>query len=290
MPKVVANGITIHYQQAGDGPDVVLIHGVTGDLSSWYLGVMPGLAGEFRVTAYDLRGHGYSELTPNGYTSDNLATDLRDLLDGLGIERAHLVGYSFGATIALQCAALYPSRVASLALAEPWIGVLRSHLDLRQWPYLEAAKAGLRERGLMVPEDKWLDLEFVARQALHMKVGVGLRRGMARNSRRLLRLLDTTPAVSEALEVAGLTVERLAGIRQPVLAVYGAASPFLQLVPHLTAALPHCRVIVLEGVAHFFAVASPELLVAAVRKFLRELTASGIAKPSGETLAVPKDG
>ena len=44
MPRVVANGVTLHYQQAGECPDLVLIHGVTGDLSSWYLKVMPALA------------------------------------------------------------------------------------------------------------------------------------------------------------------------------------------------------------------------------------------------------
>ena len=57
MPKIVANGLNFHYQQAGSGSDVVLIHGITGDLSIWFLSQAMGvLSQSFRVTAYDLRG------------------------------------------------------------------------------------------------------------------------------------------------------------------------------------------------------------------------------------------
>ncbi len=286
MPKVLANGIQIHYQQMGEGPDVVLLHGVTGDLSTWYLHLMPALAGEFRVTAYDLRGHGYSEVTPSGYTSAHMAVDLHGLLASLRIERAHLVGYSFGATIGLHSAALYPERVASLTLADPWLPVLRSLVDLKQWPYLEPAKARLAERGLVIPEDTWFDLEYVVRQALRSPMQAGLRRGMERNSRRMRRLLDDTSALAEVMEVAGLTMERIAEVRQPTLAIYGEASPFLGIARYLEERMPHWQVVVLEGVAHYFAVAKPELLVAGLRRFLRDLgegsavTASGGSRPS----------
>ena len=78
MPKLKANGLSFHYQQAGSGPDVVLIHGVTGDLSIWFLCEAMGvLARSFRVTAYDLRGHGYTDVPPNGYTSADQAEATR---------------------------------------------------------------------------------------------------------------------------------------------------------------------------------------------------------------------
>ena len=88
MRKVLANGIQLHYQQHGQGPDVVLVHGVTSDLSYWLLTVVPRLAERHRVTVYDLRGHGYSDVPPAGYTSRDMAEDLRGLMDALGIERA----------------------------------------------------------------------------------------------------------------------------------------------------------------------------------------------------------
>ena len=58
------NGIQIHYQTKGSGPDVILLHGVTSSLALWYGGVLTELAKHYRVTAYDLRGHGLSEITP----------------------------------------------------------------------------------------------------------------------------------------------------------------------------------------------------------------------------------
>ncbi len=304
MPKIVANGLTTYYQQSGQGSDVVLIHGLTGNLSTWYLHVMPALAKEFRVTAYDLRGHGYSGLTPSGYTSAHFAADLEGLLDRLGIERAHLVGYSFGATVALHCAVLCPSRVASVVLAEPWISVLRPLVDLKKWPYREAAAARFKAKGLDIPEERWLDIDYVLREALRVQREPGGPRLQPESSpfraldqikranpkevwqflserwsapRRLLRLLDDTSAMKEAVEVAGLTMERIAEVRQPTLAIYGEFSPFLQLVPRVQAAMPHCQVLVLDGAAHYFALVNPELLVAAVRKFLHELTPNAVA-------------
>src|SRR5215218_5209857 len=106
MPIRTINGLQFHYQQAGTGPDVVLIHGVTGDLSIWFLcRAMQALGASHRVTAYDLRGHGYSDVTPTGYTSADHAADLLGLLDALGVDRAKLVGHSFGAVVALHAAA-----------------------------------------------------------------------------------------------------------------------------------------------------------------------------------------
>jgi pimeloyl-ACP methyl ester carboxylesterase len=271
MPKALANGIQIHYQQMGEGPDLVLIHGVTGDLSSWYLQVMPALAKEYRVTAYDLRGHGHSEVTPSGYTSAHMAADLHGLLGALGIDHAHLVGYSFGGTVALHCAVLHPERVASLILGDPMIPALRSLVDLEHWPYLEAAKTNLKERDIYLPEEKWFDLEYAARQILHTQIFFGPRQGMKRNSRRLLRLLNNTSALKEVLEVAGLTLDRIPEVRQPVLAMYGEASPVLQIALHLRDNMPNCRLVILEGLGHFFALSNPELLVTSIREFHREL-------------------
>ena len=109
MPKLNANGLNFHYQQAGAGPDVVLIHGVTGDLSIWFLCEAMGvLARSFRVTAFDLRGHGYSDVPRDGYTSADQAGDVLAIMDALEIDRAMLVGHSFGAVIAMHAAVLYP--------------------------------------------------------------------------------------------------------------------------------------------------------------------------------------
>ena len=106
MPFCHANGLRFHYQQAGEGPDVVLVHGVTGDLSIWFLcKAIQTLSARYRVTAYDLRGHGYSDVPPDRYTSADHAADLFALMDALGIARATVIGHSFGGAIAMHAAA-----------------------------------------------------------------------------------------------------------------------------------------------------------------------------------------
>jgi pimeloyl-ACP methyl ester carboxylesterase len=309
VPKIVANGIATHYRQEGEGEDLVLVHGLTGNLSTWFLHVMPALASRYRVTAYDLRGHGYSEVTPSGYTSADLADDLAGLLDSLAIARAHLVGYSFGATVALHAAALHPTRVASLVLAEPWISALRPAIDLAKWPYREAARQRLRLRGLDIPEERWFDLDFILRQAIRMYREGGLDgprpepvrfsgprpgdpgqpgevwRSLASHllppSRRVLRLIEETSALTQALEVAGLTMDRIALVRQPTLAIYGELSPLLQVADMLEPAMPNCRAVVLKGAGHYFAVINPEQLVESARAFLGGLAPEPSVQPSG---------
>src|SRR5947209_2651317 len=105
----------------GEGADVVMIHGLFASLAFWYLSVMPGMAARRRATAYDLRGHGYSDVAPSGYSSADQAVDLDQLLDQLGIDRAHLIAHSFGGAVALQYALLRPNRVLSLTLADVWV-------------------------------------------------------------------------------------------------------------------------------------------------------------------------
>jgi len=270
MPKVLANGIQIHYQQTGEGQDLVLIHPVAADLAIWYLHVMPALAKEFRVTAYDMRGHGYSELTPSGYTSAHLAEDLHGLLVSLGIERAHLVGYSFGATIALHCAVLYPKRVASLVLADPGLPVLMPLVDLEKWAHGNDYRTKLKELGMSVPEDRLYDLEWLALEFLRAALPIGLRRGLRQLRRRAWRTIEDTSVLKESQEVAGLTVERIHEVRQPTLAIYGKSSPFLHIAWYLREKVPSCQVVVVEDSSHFFTTTKPQLFLAGIWDFLRQ--------------------
>lgn len=117
--SVVANGIRTNYLEGGSGPDVVLIHGSGPGVTSyanWRL-VIPALAEDFHVIAPDMVGFGFSE-RPEGvdYSLDTWAAQTVGVMDALGIERAHLVGNSFGGSIALRIATLHPDRVNRLVL------------------------------------------------------------------------------------------------------------------------------------------------------------------------------
>ncbi|MFL5542204.1 MAG: alpha/beta fold hydrolase, partial [Longimicrobiaceae bacterium] len=118
MPRALVGGVHLHYAQTGRGPDLVMVHGLGANLAFWGLRIAPLLAREFRVTSYDLRGHGRSAAPPAGYTCADMAGDLLGLMEHLELAPAHLVGHSFGGGVALLAAALRPERVRTLVLAD----------------------------------------------------------------------------------------------------------------------------------------------------------------------------
>jgi 2-hydroxy-6-oxonona-2,4-dienedioate hydrolase len=104
--------------QAGEGPELILLHGTGGHLEA-YARDIAGLAEDFHVTAYDMVGHGWSDLPDKPYTIDVLSDHLVALMDSLGIERAHLSGESLGGWVTAWTAAHHPDRVARLVLNTP---------------------------------------------------------------------------------------------------------------------------------------------------------------------------
>jgi len=111
-------GVRTRVLRAGAGPDLVLLHGTGGHLEA-YARDIAGLAEDFRVTAYDMVGHGWSDLPDKPYTIDVLTEHLRGLMDALGIQKAHLSGESLGGWVAAWMAAHHPDRVARLVLNTP---------------------------------------------------------------------------------------------------------------------------------------------------------------------------
>ena len=111
-------GVATRVLRAGAGPDLVLLHGTGGHLEAYSRNVA-ALSRRFRVTAYDMVGHGWSELPDRPYTIDVLSAHLLGLLDALGIERPHLSGESLGGWVAAWTAAHEPGRVDRMVLNTP---------------------------------------------------------------------------------------------------------------------------------------------------------------------------
>lgn len=119
MADFDSGGVRIHYQVEGEGEPVLLIHGysVTGDINWRFPGVISLLAQDYRVITLDNRGHGKSDkpVTPEEY-GKAMVGDAWALLDHLGIESAHVAGYSMGGMIALRMLADDPERVRSAVI------------------------------------------------------------------------------------------------------------------------------------------------------------------------------
>lgn len=116
---VEVGGATISYLRRGEGQNaVVFIHGFGGDANGWGM-VQEALSGEADTIALDLPGHGNSTKTITDATLDGQAKLVAAVLDALGVGKAHLVGHSMGAAVALSLAIADPGRVASLTLLAP---------------------------------------------------------------------------------------------------------------------------------------------------------------------------
>lgn len=121
MPLFESSWGATRYTVEGNGPPVLLIHGVGARLDNWD-GVAVVLGRNFKVIRYDLRGHGQSSKVPGPYSLDLFADDAAALLDHLGIARAHVAGHSLGGMIAVTFARKYPQRVDHLAVVSAAAG------------------------------------------------------------------------------------------------------------------------------------------------------------------------
>jgi len=114
--RVDVGGHALRVETRGAGPPhFVCLHGLADTLSIWSR-LAPALAEHGRVMLVDQRAHGGSDARPGPYRREDLATDVRALLDRLDIDRAVLVGHSMGGVVALTTALAYPERVAGLVL------------------------------------------------------------------------------------------------------------------------------------------------------------------------------
>ena len=119
MPKVIANQITINYEQQGTGEPLILIPYLAADHACYAFQVAE-YAKHFACISIDLRGTGESDKPRGAYTTETLADDVAAFMQGAGIGKAHVAGMSLGGAIGIWLAAKYPDKVSSLSLHSSW--------------------------------------------------------------------------------------------------------------------------------------------------------------------------
>ncbi|MCC3770282.1 alpha/beta hydrolase [Streptomyces sp. UNOC14_S4] len=209
------------------------------NLTSYYFTVAPALAAAGHdVVMYDQRGHGRSERPATGYRLEDFTGDLVALLDGLDITGPiHLVGNSFGGTVAFDYALRRPDRVAGLLTVESepptvaWAAKMSALLA-------DTAHRLRDERSL-----PWLEHTYGLHEARH-----------ARRARPVLR--GTTIAVDIAASRIPAE-DRWRELDLPVLAVYGGTSDLAGMAPRLESLLPDCRTHLVPGHGHSVLVGDP---------------------------------
>ena len=269
MPFVQANSLKVHYQQKGSGPDLVLMHAFTSNSSMWmFTNIQDALSTDFRVTCYDLRGHGATSVTPTGYTSAEMANDFLALHEALDLGPCVLVGHSFGGVIGIHTAIKRPGLVRGVIFSdtylpglrqlEPNMGQAEPWLDLQT----QLSRCG-NEIGESVDFSKLFrairGMNESQRQQLNEEMGVFGANWIS----RLGALAETTAGVDSFLE-SGLTAQAIAGVQCPVLALYDEFSPFHKTREFLESRLPNVRSEIVPGARHLAPIQSTDAFLSLV--------------------------
>ena len=271
----------MHYQQAGQGRDLVMIHGLFANLAFWYLTVLPELMRQFRVTVYDLRGHGMSDMPRNGYTSRDMASDLNALLTHLNVDKCHLVGHSYGGAVAMHYALMHPQRVRSLTLADARIPGLQPEFlphGARRWRF---RRMRLRRAGFDVPDDlprvaySYLE-ELVRLRKRNEGKPVGILGAASlfdswkkdsQRARKWKELVRATSAAKDFSEASGLTSDNIRQITHPSLIIYGEHSDCKDTLRGLEKYLPNYIKTIVPDAGHFHPVLKPQVFVQNLVRF-----------------------
>jgi len=246
------------YSLEGEGPDLVLIHGVSDRLESWE-GIVDRLKGRYRILRYDLRGHGETDKPAGPYSLEDFADDLAELTATLGLTKFHLAGYSLGGLVAQRFTLKYPNKVDHLVLLSTVAG--RN----------EAEKARVEERLRNVEQGnldthfessiaRWFTEEFIRDNPDLVRKYAMQNEGTDQTGiRAAYRVLCTSDLIDE-----------LPWIEAPTLVVTGendiGSNP--RMAENMHRAIPGSSLKILPRLKHSILVEAPDTVAALVSEFI----------------------
>ncbi|MEM9250166.1 MAG: alpha/beta hydrolase [Pseudomonadota bacterium] len=268
---VAGTQVHVHREGRVDNPAVVLVHGASGNSRDYSFDLAPRLAEEFHVIAVDRPGHGHSPaLHDEGESPAEQAAVLDAALEALGIQRAVIVGHSYGGAVAMAWALEHPARVAGVVslggATMPWPGGLGS------WYRIASSRVG---GATVVPLVSSLATRGIAERSAHsifapqappegylsyVGVGLSLRPETLRTNARQVNTLK--PHVTEM-------AARYSDLALPVEVVHGSADTIVPADVHgarMVALIPGAKLTLLDDVGHMPHHADPEAAVTAIRR------------------------
>lgn len=272
VETVVLHGHEVAYRRAGHGPVLLLLHGIAGSSETW-LPAMQLLQRDHEVVAPDFLGHGRSAKPLGDYSLGNHAAGIRDLLHLLGIERATVIGQSFGGGVAMQFAYQFPERCERLVLVDAG-GLGREVSWLLRLMTLPAAEFVMPL--IFVPQVRSVGdavFDFLGARGICERGGREIWRSYASLTEASNRqaFIRTMRAVIDPGGQAVNAMDRLylaAGM--PTLIIWGEKDRIIPLDHAYRAheAIPNSRLEVIEGVGHYPHVERPGHFVEILRQFL----------------------
>ena len=270
--RLSIHGQSVAFRSRGNGPVVLLLHGMAGSSSTW-VPVMRLLQSEYTVLAPDFPGHGASTKAAGDYSLGNYASAMRDLLHVLGIRRATVVGQSFGGGVALQFAYQFPELCERLVLVDAG-GLGREVNWVLRAMTLPAAEYVMP---VFFPDFARRAGDFVERMlsrlGVHNPAAAEIWRAYGSltdpESRRAF-----VRTVRGVIDPGGQSVNAMDRVylaaRMPTLIVWGEKDRIIPVIHahQAHAAIPNSRLAVMDGVGHFPQVEAPRRFTEILLEFL----------------------
>jgi len=272
LNHVSIHGHEVGYRMEGEGPAILLIHGIAGSSTAWR-DVVPALAQQYTVIAPDLIGHGQSAKPVGDYSLGAYASGMRDLLRVLGVPRATVVGQSFGGGVALQLAYQHPELCERLVLVDSGglgreVSWLLRFMTLPGSEYLMPVlfPSIVRERGNEISRVLYKYGIATARLGEMWRSYASLTESTNRQSfiRTIRSVIDPGGQTVSAMDRLYLAEEI------PTLIIWGDCDTIIP-VSHAYAAheaIPGSRLEIIEGSGHFPHVEAPDRFLRVLLDFL----------------------
>ena len=256
MSSARVNGITLHYDDSGSGPAMLLSHGYSATRRMWDE-QRRRFGDRYRVIAWDMRGHGETDSPddPSQYSTDLTVADMRALLLHLGTARAVIGGLSLGGYVSLAFHRAHPEMVRALVICDSGPGYRNAEARAAWNQRAHDRARDLETRGLEVLSSRSVE----AREAIHHHRSA---QGLAHAARGML-----------AQENARV-IDSLPGISVPTLIIVGDRDePFLAPCRYMAGKIPGARLAVIPGAGHASNLDQPELFDKLLGGFLDSLPA-----------------
>jgi 2-succinyl-6-hydroxy-2,4-cyclohexadiene-1-carboxylate synthase len=273
LPLINVNGLDYFYQEQGEGPPLLLLHGFTGSAANWCEQLLP-FAAQHRVLTIDLPGHGRtsSPPTPDRYTMQAVCKDLISIFEILNLSALNLLGYSMGGRLALYVAATQPAFLHSLILESASPGLEAIDQRLARIESDERLANEIEAYGISAFVERWQRLPLFATQERMPKE--------KRNHLNSQRLSNNASALANTLRGMGTGRQpslwsQLDTIYLPVLLLAGELDEkYVALARQMEAALPQAQLQVFSDAGHNIHLEKPENFTDHVLAFLASLRAT----------------
>ena len=261
MAKTQVGDVELYYEIHGDGPPVVLIHGLAGDCSAWAPQIKV-LEPDYKIIALDNRGAGRSSSPDYPYTTRHFADDTVGLMDALEItEPAHVIGRSMGGAIAQEMAINYPGRVRSMLITASF-----GKLDRYGHQILHNINEVVKAQGYMAAA-KIQSLSFFPPTYFNenQEQMDAFEEALGNTDRPIHGYTNSTHAC-----LTHDALDRLGQVKCPTLVLAGGEDVLCSVgaARQIAGRVPGCEIKIYEGASHFFMIQCFDESMADIKGFL----------------------